>query len=467
MKKNSSSLPFKSNFFKEQDPFHLVIVFFIIFFGTAIFFSVPTFYDYKKHNQKIQEAINNEFKIKMSNLEDISFRFIPSPHLLIKNADLKIQNNETDSLGEIENIKVFISIAELYKSKNFQIKKIVIDKSNLYLNNLSLKNFIKNIKKSIVGNLIIKNTTLFYKDKKEEIILISKIKNFNYRTEIDKEKKILTIVGNIFDSNYEFKYIKDYNYPNVQNVTIDLKNPNILFQSKLIDDPNSLKVKQKGNINIKFLNNKNSINYVINENDIEFKNIDKKNFNFDLNGKINLKPFHFDLIVDIKKINLLQLEKILYYVYQNHNSKFKNLSGNLKLKLNDIDNKIIKNGFFNLFFEDSKMYLNKKIINLGDFASLEISDYEYLDNIDQILQIKVKINILDKEKFNRFFFNYKKNKIKKNNLYFIYQYNNNLKTNLISEISSKSFGSGAEFYKFNNLQQLKNLLRDENIFKLD
>ena len=38
MKKKSFTIPFRSNFFKEQDPFHLVIIFFIIFFGTAIFF---------------------------------------------------------------------------------------------------------------------------------------------------------------------------------------------------------------------------------------------------------------------------------------------------------------------------------------------------------------------------------------------------------------------------------------------
>ena len=86
MKKKLFTLPFKSNFFKEQDPFHLVIIFFIIFFSTAIFFSIPTFFDYEKYNQKIEETINNEFKVKLYNLENISFKFIPSPHLKIGRA---------------------------------------------------------------------------------------------------------------------------------------------------------------------------------------------------------------------------------------------------------------------------------------------------------------------------------------------------------------------------------------------
>ena len=107
MKKDSFKLPFKSNFFKEQDPFHLVIIFFIIFFGTAIFFSIPTFYDYKKYNQQIEKNINNEFKVYIHNLENISFRFVPSPHLLIKKADLKINESEQNLVSELENLKVF------------------------------------------------------------------------------------------------------------------------------------------------------------------------------------------------------------------------------------------------------------------------------------------------------------------------------------------------------------------------
>ncbi len=137
MKKIPFILSFKSNFFKEQDPFQLVIIFFIIFFGTAIFFSVPTFYDYKKYNQQIEKTINKEFKINLLNLEDISFRFIPLPHLLIKKAELKINENEESSISSLKNIKVFISITDLYKDEIFKIEKIEVSKANLYLNKLS------------------------------------------------------------------------------------------------------------------------------------------------------------------------------------------------------------------------------------------------------------------------------------------------------------------------------------------
>ena len=162
MKKKSLSLPFKSNFFKEQDPFHLVVVFLIIFFSTAIFFSIPTFYDYKKYNQQIENTINKEFKINMTNLKGISFRFIPSPHLLIKKADLKIGKNEKKELSKLKNVKVFISLLDLYNKDIFKIKRLEVKKANFYLNTISLKNFSTNLKKNIVNKLIIKNSTVFF-----------------------------------------------------------------------------------------------------------------------------------------------------------------------------------------------------------------------------------------------------------------------------------------------------------------
>ena len=467
MKKNSFTLPFKSNFFKEQDPFHLVIVFFLIFFGTAIFFSVPTFYDYAKFNQQIEKTINDEFKINIHNLKKISFKFIPSPHLLIKKGDLKINSKEIDKVSTLENIKVYISILDFYKDKKFNIKRIEVKKANFYFNFISLKNFIQNLKKNIVNNFIIKKSSFFYKNSKNEIILISTIKNFNYKIDFVNNKKILKINGNIFDSNYEFKYLIDYKNPNIQNVYLNLQNPNIIIDNKLILDYDSSNLKQLGNFNIEFLNQKNYLNYEIKKNSIKFLQANNNNSTFDLSGLVNFNPFHFDLIMNIKKINLEQLESFFYTIFKNQESEFENLSGNLKLNFEDIDYKNLHKGLVSLNFQNAKIYSYNEKFNIGDFAVLEIVDYEFLENIDQILQMKIKVNILNSEKFNRFLFNYKKNKILSKKIFFTYQFNRNTKTHFISQVHKNGFGNIKEFYKFNNLQQLKNLLRDDNLFNLD
>ena len=467
MKKFAFTLPFKSNFFKEQDPFHLVIVFFIIFFGTAVFFSIPTFYDYKKYNRQIEETINKEFKINMHNLEDISFRFIPSPHLLIKKADFKIRENETNLISELKDIKVFFSIAEFYSEEKFKIKKIIVNKENFYLNNLSLKNFIYNFKKNIVNNFIIKRSTLFFKDQDGEVILISTFKDFNYKVDLINLKKLLTIEGNVFDLDYKFKYQIDYETPNIQTIIFETKNPNVFIQNQIEDNIYNSSLEQIGNFEIKFLNLKNSLNYKITDNNIEFIGDNKKNSTFNLKGLINISPFHFDLVLEIKKINLLELEQILFYILDNIKNEYENFSGNFKINFNNLNNKIINKGTIDLFFENSKLYINQSLFNLGKFAKIDVIKYEYLDNENQILESKIKLNITDSEKFNKFLFNYKKNKILSKNLYFTYKFNVNTGDSFISKISQKKFYDPVEFYKFNNWQQLRNIIKDEDLIKMD
>ena len=467
MKKYSFKFPFKSNFFKEQDPFHLVIVFFIIFFGTAIFFSIPTFYDYKKYNQQIENTINSEFKINMSKLEGVSFRFIPSPHLLIKKANLKIKEDENSLVSKLNNVKIFFSLIDFYNRDKFIIKRAEVSKANLYLDNLSLLNFISNLKNNIVNNFIIKKSTLFFKDQNDEVILISTIKNFNYRIDFVNNKKILKIFGNIFDSDYEFKYLIDYNNPGIQNVTIEFKRPNLYFENTLeLISKSGLNI-QKGVLNSQFLSQKNTINYKIIDDDISFLNKKTKNSNFDLNGSISFKPFFFNLDLTLAKINLNDIENLLYLIFKNKKSPFENLSGKVTINFDNINYKSLKKGWFQINFENSELNLDYAKFDLGEFAKLTISDYEYLENSDQILQMKVKVDINDKEKFNRFLFNFKKNKITSNNLFFIYQFNSSTGSSSISQITNKGFGSFAELNKFNNLQQLKILLKNENLFNLD
>ena len=467
MKKKLFQLPFKSNFFKEQDPFHLVILFFIIFFGTALFFSIPTFYNYSKYNQQIEKTINNEYKIKIHNLKDISFRFIPSPHLLIKKGDLKIREDEQELVSKLENIKIFISIIDFYRDDIFKIKRIEIKKSNFYMNTLSFKNFIYNLKKNIVNDLIITKSTFFFKDKNNQIILISKIDDLEYRFDFANKKKIFSINGNIFDSDFKFNYIINYDQPNIQKSILELKNPNLIFNNVLEEKINDPKLKQTGELTINFFNNKNSIQYDIIEKNIYFVDKEKKNSNFDLNGSIKFNPFYFDINLNLKKINLFELEKILYSFYINQESKYENLSGILKIKFESLNNKIINDGSIDLLFEDSNILSENKIFNLGDFATIEIGEYEYLDNDDQVFQMKGKINILESKKFNRFLFNYNKDRISEKNLYFTYRYNAKTKVSFISKVSSKGYLNEVEFYQFKNFQQLKNLFRDDNLFNLD
>ena len=66
-----------------------------------------------------------------------------------------------------------------------------------------------------------------------------------------------------FDSNFKFNYIINYDQPNIQKSTLELKNPNLIFNNILEEKINDPKLKQTGELTIKFFNNKNSIQYDI------------------------------------------------------------------------------------------------------------------------------------------------------------------------------------------------------------
>ena len=279
----------------------------------------------------------------MINLKGISFRFIPSPHLLIKKADLKIGKNEKKELSKLKNVKVFISLLDLYNKDIFKIKRSEVKKANFYLNTISLKNFSTNLKKNIVNKLIIKKSTIFFKNKKKEIVLISTIKNLNNKIDF-LNSKILKINGNVFDSDFELKYLLDYEFPNIQNLSIELKNPNIYFENIIEDNLQKENNIRKGNLILQFLSQKNNILYKIDNNNIKFSNSNIRNSTFNLKGSLNYKPFYFNLSLDLLENNLTGLENYLYLIYKNENLKFENLSGKLRINFKNIDHKSLKKG---------------------------------------------------------------------------------------------------------------------------
>ena len=70
---------------------------------------------------------------------------------------------------------------------------------------------------------------------------------------------------------------------------------------------------------------------------------------------------------------------------------YENLSGNIKVNFNNIDNKVLKEGNLILKFDNSNLSTHKQIYKLKDYATLEIIDFDYLENNNEVLQIKLKI----------------------------------------------------------------------------
>ena len=91
----------------------------IVFFTVILFLSLPVLLKYKSIQNKIEKKVSSEFKINLKNLDDISFKFFPKPHYLVKKANLDLNTkDDKSSIIETNNLKIFISIKNIYSKKN-------------------------------------------------------------------------------------------------------------------------------------------------------------------------------------------------------------------------------------------------------------------------------------------------------------------------------------------------------------
>ena len=94
---------------KKIDSPTIILSSIIVVFTIIIFLSLPVFFNYKSIQNEIENKFFSDFKINLKILDNISFRVLPRPHLLIKKANLDFNlEDEKSSIAEVENLKLFI-----------------------------------------------------------------------------------------------------------------------------------------------------------------------------------------------------------------------------------------------------------------------------------------------------------------------------------------------------------------------
>lgn len=452
---------------KEADTFKVILFFFFIFFSVVSYFSIPVLFNYKNIESKIITKINSDFKIYLKNKGKINYGFIPSPHLLIENSDLRIHKDSKKEIANLKNIKVFVSLIELYKDTNIKIDKIQIKKANFYFDINNIHEFNKHLYFKIYKPIEILKSNFFYIDKLNEVVTISPIKQLNYFIDYKSKEKKLELKGNIFDTDYDYKYKKNFDYPSESKISLFFKNPNIKIQNKFNKD--ILNKKNNGKIKINFLNNEMDINYNYVNNLITFNSKESKNNYFVNKGLIELDPFNFEIEVLINNENL-------NFIFNNIISDIinfpthQNLNGNLSITLKDINNDFFQSGFFNFAFREQKIQLEKSFFKIKKIGNINILNYKIIEDLDKIfLKLEVELLVNNKDEFFRRFSIPKKHKIDLRKIYFNLEKDLDENTFYISKIglnekipnNKNELDVNFKKYKFTNVQQLRNIVRNK------
>jgi Uncharacterized protein involved in outer membrane biogenesis len=224
------------SYFSKKNSFGTIISLIALVFLLSLYFTIPTFYNYENFDKEIQKKVSKDFKLDLKNISNITYLMLPTPHFLIEECDVYLSNNPKDKLLTVKHLKINIFSKNLHKKEKIELKNIHLDKVDLDLQFINVKNFYSHLKYNITKPIYLNNSNLFLRDENKEIILISKIKKFKYFIDIQNKIKKLSSIGNLFGSDFSFDWEKNFMNPNITTGDIKFKNPNLNILSTFNKD---------------------------------------------------------------------------------------------------------------------------------------------------------------------------------------------------------------------------------------
>ena len=251
-----------------------------------------------------------------------------------------------------------------------------------------------------------------------------------------------------------------YENPKISTHIIDIYNPNI-FIKNTFNFRNSKNF--FGQTEIEYAQNKLKYNIIFENNTINITSpiIDKTNFN--INSIINLSPFYLngEITIKNKKIEKI-IDNILLNLFLYDENYLGNFNGVLKIKFEDLKNKLIKSGEIDFKIKEKKIKSQKAYFNLDKIGKMSTEIKYTIDQGDTKFLSKNHLYIENHIEFAKVF-QVSSKKIKKvKNLYFDLEKNigdnNFLISNIkVDDIEKKELQNQIFYVK--NIQNLRSYVR--------
>jgi hypothetical protein len=315
---------------------------------------IPILYDKDWVKNNIQTKLLSEFNLNLDLIENISYRILPAPHFLIKDLNLlSSSSNNEKSIGEIKDLKIFLSQINFFAKEKMNIKEVIINNANFSLLRKNLKelNDFTNHKFS-KKKIQINESNIFFKDNLNQIVSIVKINKANLIFDDKKLQNQFDLKGNIFAIPFIFELKSKNDLIREKNFLFKAKSLNLdIFNNHMTKKDNST----TGSNIISLFNSTIDTEYKLINKNITFtsKNSKINNFKFNYDGKLAINPFDLDLHIDLnhnKLSKLFNLNSVLIELLESGLLFNENISVNTSITVNS---NIREN-----FFDHAKIYFN-------------------------------------------------------------------------------------------------------------
>ena len=176
--------------------FKAILIIYAIIFSLFLFLAIPGLYNYQNYYDQIKKQTLLDFKFKVENITEIKYRFVPKPHILIKNANIAFAKDKELQFAELKDLKLYISLIDFYKKNKISIKKIVIKNGSFYFKKKTFFNFTEHLNKTIIKPIKVVNSNFFYLTENEDVANISPIKELDYFIDSKLNEKNLKLKAN-------------------------------------------------------------------------------------------------------------------------------------------------------------------------------------------------------------------------------------------------------------------------------
>ena len=332
------------------------------------YFLAPTAYDRPRTKQMIMDQIYNKYDFTIKFNEKITYSLLPRPHFKTKN--LSIIKNER-VIANVENFKIFISIDRLISFKNFEIKDIILNKTEFSFNKKDYNFFYKflNVEPS-KNQIIISNSKIFFYDEFNDVLFINKIADGKFYYDANNLQNVFLSKNEIFKIPYKLEIKNDrFN----KKVLSQFNSKKIRLNIKNELDYNNQKI--KGLLEVLLVNKNTKINYSIDKDSLSFNSTALKN---SYRGSIDFKPFYLSTNFNYDSLNtkdLFENDSIFVELIKNEIFINKNLNTFISLNVEKITNMDeLNNLIFNIKVQDGVIDLSNSSIMWKDDLRINFSE---------------------------------------------------------------------------------------------
>ena len=390
-------------------PIYFIVSFFL--FGT-IYLSIPSFYTYNKSD--VKKIICADSTIKCSIKGKINYSFFPNPRINIKQVIIQ-KNNTTIS---VQNILVKLSVKNLLKKENQNIKKIEFENYEINIDKEDYKIFLT--KKINFIPIEFSDGIIKIFENKNNVVTIDNVK-INLLT--SKKKEEFRLRGKFLNDNLYLKIINNRDKNIItSNFFIKMSNSKFLAEGNFLYNEIEKNI-DTGNVTIK--KNKNKFSSIFNYKNDQF-NITNSNFrNSFLDGKIEgeikFHPFFsYNLELILNSINFTKMYNNFLKLNDKDKKKIfspnNKINGRLNISADKVYSKhnLVKSFESRIKFYNGNISIDQLLINLGKLGATDISGV--INNDKELSNFKFEKNIFvdNEKKFLSKFGIYNKKKIPPN-----------------------------------------------------